>query len=186
MTSPVPDRLGSPRSGVPASSAAALVRPQAVVETVVAFVRDLHASPLPEAGEPFDVESIVDEIEGRVARGEVDPAAFDEAYRSLSAEQMLASVRSYGDLLAARPAVAPVRVHGSLDLDTLLIDDGRIVGWRPVAVRVGDPYADYACLARSFVATLGPGAILAVFEQLELSDPDPIRLEFWVCATQMR
>lgn len=180
------DVLAHPRDGVPASSPSALVRPQAVVETVVDFVHMVQASPLPHDAELVDIESAFAAASRRVAAGLVDSANFDEAYRSQTAQQMLVMADSYRTILAARPATTLVRVHGDLDLDTLVIDDGRIVGWTPVPVRVGDPFADYAALARSFIAKLGPGAILSLFERLDVTDPDPIRLEYWVCIGQLR
>lgn len=184
------DPLANPGEGVPASSPAALVRPQAVVETVVRWLRQLHASAPPGASdldvEVYDVDAAFAQASARVAAGEVDPAGFDEAYRSQTALQMLEAADSYRTVLMRRDPIAPVRVHGDLRLDDLLIGDGNIVGWRRVPVRVGDPFADYAALSRDFVKALGPGSILALFEQLDVADPDPIRLEYWVCIGQLR
>ena len=184
------DPLANPGDGVPASYPAALVRPQAVVETVVRWLRQLHASASPGASEVdvevYDVDAAFAQASARVAAGEVDPAGFDEAYRPQTAQQMLEMADSYRTILAGRDPITPVRVHGALTLDDLLIADGDVVGWKQVPLRIGDPFADYAALARDFVKALGPGSILALFEQLEIADPDPIRLEYWVCIGQLR
>lgn len=185
------DPLAHPRDGVPANSPAALVRPQALIEAVAAFVRELHASPLPEPAGPagveaWDVDSAFERAAADVAAGRIDPARFDEPYRSQTPRAMLEMADGYRRILAARPPARSVRVHGDLRLETLLLDEGRVVGWPEVPTRIGDPWADYASLARSCVAVLGPGSILALFEQLDPADTDPIRLEYWVCIGQIR
>lgn len=168
------------------SSPAALVRPQSVVEVLVDFIAAVHGSPPPAESQTWEAADALAQVEALVGKGLVDPTRFDESYRPQSAEQLLALARSMFGHLSTRPAVAPVRIHGDFDLDTTLIDDGRIVGWRQVPVRVGDPYVDYALLARHVIAAFGPGAILAVFERLDVGEIDPIRLEFWVYVTQLR
>lgn len=181
--------LDAPAPGVPADDPAALVRPDDLVGALGRFLARLHGSTLTDAGSAptetpvLDVAAALATASARVAAGDVDPESFDPAYRGQHPERLLQVAT---DLAAGLSAVDPVPVHGDLTLGGLLLDEGRVVGWPPVAVeRRGDPYVDLVAVARGLAAAVGPGAVPALFDAAGVTAPDPVRIEVWALLGQL-
>ncbi len=115
---------------------------RAVVDSLSAFLRRLHA--IPVAGCPFDSGHVLRlaAARHRVETGAVDEDDFDDERAGWTAEQVWAALHR---LLPFAPE--PVVTHGDFSLDNLLLHDGAVAGCIDVGrAGVADRYQDIAIL----------------------------------------
>lgn len=178
--------LDAPRSGTPADSPTALMRPDDLVGAIGRFLRRLAASEPVEGAPLLDPSSALAEARARVDAGEVDPSRFDAPYRHLTALRLLDAATALAARLAEAAPAPTVPVHGSLVVSRLQLDGGDVVGWPPAEPAVGDAYVDLAAVAVDLAGLIGPAAVPAVVDAAGIAVPEPLRIEFWVTIRQLR
>jgi aminoglycoside phosphotransferase len=152
-----------------------------LLETLGRGLRRFHDE-LPVGECPFDarVDLLLHRAERRVAAGGVDPSTMAVTYRRHTAGELLEHLV---ETRPAEPAADLVVAHGDPCLPNLLVDpsSNEVTGIVDVGrLGVSDRYRDLAIVARSLVQNFGPDVGYLFFDAYGLSQPDPLRLEFYV------
>lgn len=145
----------------------------AVVDALVAFLRDCHAIPVASCPFVADHRYRLAKARERIDAGLVDEEDFDAERAGWSAEQVCAALQA---LLPLAPDM--VVTHGDFSLDNLLMQDGRVVGCIDVGrVGIADRYQDLAILANC-LGEFGDALSMRMFERYGIAAPDRARLDF--------
>ncbi|CAN5371258.1 aminoglycoside 3'-phosphotransferase [soil metagenome] len=145
----------------------------ALVDTLAAFLRRLHA--IPVRGCPFNSDHGFTMLRARkrIDAGRVESADFDEARQGWTAEQVWTALQA---LLPLDPD--PVVTHGDFSLDNILIQDGQVVGCIDVGrVGVADRWQDLTILWNC-LGEFGPLLQERLLRQSGMADLNRRKLQF--------
>ncbi len=144
-----------------------------LVDSLMAFLRRLHAIPIGECPFASDHVRRMAAARTRIDAGLVDEGDFGEERRGWSASRIWEAMQA---LLPFDPE--PVVTHGDFSLDNLLVRDGEVVGCIDVArVGVADRYQDLAILF-DCLGEFGPMLQRRMFAAHGIAKPDVARLRF--------
>jgi aminoglycoside 3'-phosphotransferase-1 len=175
-TRPFPD--GSVVEGLPAWR---VLDPEVLLAGTAEALRAHHARPT--AGHPpRGDDELLAEARRRVGAGLVERERFDPPYRRYGPAELLELAERSRPGDEGRTVV----VHGDARLSTLVVEAGRIVGWRPSPrTGLGDPYRDLATLAIDLAAQVGPESLGPFFAAYGIDHPDVRRVDFHVLVDQL-
>ncbi len=158
--------------------------PLRIIAETLRAMHDLDASRCPFVVEP---SGLIDHVAARVAAGEIDVAALHDVYRRSTPERLVEHLRTMAP--EALDLDRQVVVHGQLTVHTLRVDPVRaaltgLVGWGWIGR--GDRHFDLAVAARSVMRAFGGDAVGGLFARYGFDAIEPLRLEFYGLADELR
>lgn len=144
-------------------------------------LRAHHAGPV-TGHPPRGDDELLAEARRRVRTGLVERDRFDPPYRRYGPTELLELAERSRPGGEGRTVV----VHGDARLSTLVVEGGRIAGWRPSPrTGLGDPYRDLATLAIDLAAQVGAESLGRFFAAYGIDHPDVRRVDFHVLVDQL-
>lgn len=152
----------------------------AVVDELAIFLRRIHAIPVSECPFTSDHGYRLTCARARINAGLVEEDDFDEERNGWTAEQVWETMQH---LLPLAPD--PVVTHGDFSLDNLLIRDGKVIGCIDAGrLGIADRYQDLA-IVWNCLGEFGASFQQRFLKQYGISDPDQVKLEFYLMLDEL-
>lgn len=162
--------------------------PEATLAMLAEQLHRLHRLAVPPPGDPrrppeATLAAVVEQA--RRLTAEHPDAPVGRAYAHMSRRELFEVLEAQSTHLGEVSGTSLVITHGDPGLSALVCSQGEALGFADwEAIAVGDVHRDLAAVAASVLSVFGPMAVPAFFERYPL-DPDPVRLDWWLLATQL-
>ena len=148
------------------------------------FLTRVHAEPVSRDADDRSAAAGLAAASLRVTSGKVDAVGFDRPYAGQDPARLLDIAASLWERCGHEWGDEVRLIDAGLDV--LEVDEGEVCGWPDASAAVrGDPYSDFARLARDLSVAIGPAAVPALFDSCGIERPDPARIEFWILLHQL-